>query len=268
MHKNVLVISMGKLSSIFIPLIKLRGYKGKVICNDHVSFESFSILKKIFKFISYLFSDALVVLTENDKQYLSKIINEKKIYVIRNISPFCDVVYSPYCSREKIAIAVGRLSYQKDFGRLIDVWAMANLLDWHLFIIGDGDEKNDLLHKIDHLGLKNISIIGAQKSIGDWYNKASVILMTSRYEGLPMVLIESKNYALPAIAINCKTGPNEIITNDGYVVDTNDSFVEKLRYFSENENLRETMSTNSIINSELYSSKKILEKWIKLFGDI
>mgnify|MGYP004705963203 CR=1 FL=1 len=264
---KTLVISMGKLSSIFIPILKLKRYNGMVLCNDHVSVESFSPLKRFVKFFSYFISDKVIVLTQNDKSYLSKFIPSKKVSVIPNISPFHGANSSSYESRQKIAIAVGRLSYQKNFHALVDLWYKANISDWELYIIGDGDEKDSLINKIKGYELDNVKLISAQKNISSWYDKASLILMTSRYEGLPMVLIESKNFGVPAISINCKTGPKEIICNDGYVVDDFNELKDRLNQLCKDTKLRKVMSENSHVNSSNYSPDAVINKWLNALKD-
>ncbi|CCP07702.1 putative glycosyltransferase [Erwinia amylovora MR1] len=87
--------------------------------------------------------------------------------------------------------------------------------------------------------------------------------MTSRYEGLPMVLIEAKNYALPAIAFDCKTGPAEIIKDDGYVVDyqSNELFTTQLNQLIASEQLRKNFAQAAWHNSADYGPELILKKW-------
>jgi len=261
----VIVISMGKLSSIMIPILKASAFTGKIICSDHVSIETFSLAKRLLKYISYWLSDEVIVLTEHDRIYLNKIFGVK-VKCIPNISSFNGFSCTEYTTRENIAVAIGRLSYQKNFNELIEIWHQSNINDWDLFIIGSGEEKLDLEKKITSLKLKNVKILPPIKNIEYWYNKASLLLMTSRYEGLPLVLIESKDFGVPALSLNCKTGPKEIIDNDGLLAENKEEFVKNLVNLTESKQLRCHFSQNAILNSRKYSKEMILKKWVKLFG--
>uniref|UniRef100_UPI001F4EDBBA glycosyltransferase n=1 Tax=Rosenbergiella epipactidis TaxID=1544694 RepID=UPI001F4EDBBA len=165
-------------------------------------------------------------------------------------------------------IAIGRLDYQKNFSRLIDIWSKTQTYDWKLEIIGSGKELPILEDKIKNLNISSINIIPATRDIESYYKKASLVLMSSRYEGLPMVLIEAKNFGLPVIAFDCKTGPREIIENDGYLINYNedDDFSNKLNLLLKNASLRESFSKNAILNSNKYSTKAILSQWNELIN--
>ncbi|WP_446924827.1 glycosyltransferase, partial [Klebsiella pneumoniae] len=124
--------------------------------------------------------------------------------------------------KEKIVLGVGRLTYQKNFMRLINIWKNIDTNGWRLCIVGDGEERKEILTFCRQNGIDNVEVYEATNNIDSWYKKSSALAMTSRYEGLPMVLIEAKNFGVPAIAFDCQTGPVEIIDNDGYVIDYDD----------------------------------------------
>jgi len=90
--------------------------------------------------------------------------------------------------------------------------------------------------------------------------------MTSRYEGLPMVLIEAKSFGLPVIAFDCKTGPQEIIRNDGVLVEYHDDehFVRALNELMFDHERRYVMSSIAIENALRYSESSIFEQWLKV----
>nr|EKX4894459.1 glycosyltransferase [Raoultella ornithinolytica] len=166
--------------------------------------------------------------------------------------------------KEKIAIAVGRLTYQKNFFRLIDIWKKRENKSWKLYIIGEGEDRDKLQEYITEDD--GVHLVGACKKIDEWYKRASLLLMTSRYEGLPMVLIEAKNFGLPVIAFDCKTGPSELIDNDGIVINYNDdeNFIVNLNKTLDDNVLLNEMMENALINSAFYEKNAIYAQWLKV----
>lgn len=264
-NHTVLIISMGKLSVQVSILAKLLGLKNRLICSDHVSINSFNPLVKRLKIFCYNLYDKVVVLNKNDFDYLkNKIYDKNKLSIIRNISPFDGLdKYHKYRSSSKTIISIGRLSYQKNFSRLIDLWRQSDYKDWELIIIGDGEEFVALNRLIALHKLKNVKLVPATREITSFYSKASLLLMTSRYEGLPMVLIEAKNFGIPVLAFDCKTGPSEIIDGDGVLVDykDNDSFIRKLNGLMCDSATRMKLSKKAHENSKFYSSEFIIKQW-------
>jgi glycosyltransferase involved in cell wall biosynthesis len=127
--------------------------------------------------------------------------------------------------REKTVLAVGRLSYQKGFDLLIEAWNKVGAHEegWKLQIVGSGEEDEKLYRLVKNLNLdSSLEFIPATKNIEQYYPKASFFVLSSRYEGYPLVLVEAMGFSLPCIAFDCKTGPREIIGNhkDGLLVET------------------------------------------------
>ncbi|HCQ7508163.1 TPA: glycosyltransferase, partial [Klebsiella pneumoniae] len=246
----IIVVSMGRLSAQIIPLLKVFKCKSEIICYDHVSIESFPTYIRMIKRIAYYLADKIVVLTDSDKRFIQDNYKIDNVYVIRNPSPFDENTIEPSELQHKIKkiLAVGRLTYQKNFHRLINLWSKIDSTGWELCIVGEGDDYESLINLCQRLELNNIKIKKPDKNIQLLYKESSILVMTSRYEGLPMVLIESKNFGLPVIAFDCKTGPAEIISNDGYLVDySNDcEFLIKLEKLMFNHELRKELSLNAI----------------------
>lgn len=263
-----IVISMGRLSVEISIIFKIFNLK-KLYLAEHTSFSSYNPIVKKLKIFSYKTAERVIVLTRYDKNILENNFNLNNISHIENINSYENYAYEPnYSSRDKIVIAVGRFCYAKNFQRLLNIWYKAETNGWSLLIIGDGPEKEKLKSMIEDLNLKNVNLIPFTKDIQDYYMKARLYVMTSRYEGLPMVLIESQYFSIPSISLDCKTGPSEIIDNEknGYLIDyNNDSeFIEKLNHFFNDEKIQNVFSLNAFNNSEKYSSVIILKKWHSL----
>ena len=119
-------------------------------------------------------------------------------------------VSQPATLGTKKVIAVGRFNHQKGFERLIDAWAMVvrEMPDWVLHIVGDGELRTELQQQIDCLNLSAHVILGrAEKDMISVYKDASILAMSSYYEGLPMVLLEAQAVGLPIVSFDCKCGP-------------------------------------------------------------
>ena len=172
-------------------------------------------------------------------------------------------------------MSVGRLCYQKNFGRLIDIayTVLKNNPDWTWDIYGDGDEYQELNIKIKRLGLENkIFLKGNVSDIYSKYREYAFIVMTSRYEGFPMTLLEASANALPLISFDIETGPNEIIKNNfnGFLCNPNDDneMICSISKLIESSELRKIMSKNSHSESYRFSIDRVTEEWIKLFNSM
>lgn len=222
-------------------------------------------------------ADAIITLTDKDKRMWCENLSVKgKIMSIPNPSPF-SVTDKVYNSNSKNIVAIGRLVPQKGFDLLIDVWKY--LYDnydieggWYLQIIGDGPDHFELAQKIRSYNLRDkIILVPGNNEISKFYENASFLCMTSRFEGLPMTLIEAQSFGLPIISYNCITGPEEIIsTESGFLVDMNDfkSFAEKVYYLINNLEVRRNMSYSSKREVIRFSTEKVLLKWENLLNEI
>lgn len=217
------------------------------------------------QFLKYY--DAFVVLTKEDASYWGKMHN---IHVIANAVPF-NSEKSALCDN-KIVISVGRLAYQKGYDMLVDVWknVSGKHPDWKLIVFGFGPEHDSLSKKISSLGLDDNVIINAPVSdIVSEYLNASIFVSSSRYEGLPMTLLEAMSCGLPCVSFACPCGPSEIINSgqNGYIVPLGDirQMSDRICQLIENNEQRKLLGMNARKSMENYSIENIMRKWIELF---
>lgn len=214
--------------------------------------------------------DKFVVLTNEDKGYWGSYSN---IIVIPNF-----ITSIPLCQsnvENKVCLAVGRLTYQKGFDLLINAWSIVKSKspDWQLQIYGSGELYADLNSLVNELHLNEVvKINDATNKIDQVYLSASIYLMSSRYEGLPMVLLEAHSYGLPVVSFACKCGPRDLIKDsiDGFLVSDGDveSLAAKMILLMENEALRKQMGQAAYQSSLKYTEDKIMAMWMKLFEEI
>lgn len=214
--------------------------------------------------------DRFVVLTEEDAKMWGEMPN---IRVIPNAANFIAQKYSD-CS-EKRVIAVGRLDYQKSFDRLILVWEKVHekMQDWRLDIFGQGEWKDMLQGMIDERGLQDVVRINAPtKNIGKEYSESSMLVMSSHYEGFPMVMIEAMACGLPAVSFDFKCGPKDIIKDgeNGVIVPDGDidALAEAMMKLMGDDELRKRMGENAKKVVETYSEEKVMNKWVSLYEEI
>ena len=216
--------------------------------------------------------DKFVVLTHEDKGYWGNLPN---IEVIPNAA----MQVSESCSdvTNKRVIAVGRLDYQKGFDRLIEAWewiqGTGKLTDWRLDIFGQGEWKEMLQRMIEEKGLQHsVQIHRPTKQIGEEYVKSSLLVMSSHYEGFPMVMIESMACGLPVVSFDYKCGPIDIIQHviNGLLVPEGDikALANAMMEVMTDETYRRMLSRNARKVVDTYSEEAVMEQWIRLFTSI
>ena len=213
--------------------------------------------------------DRFVVLTEEDSQMWGEMTG---IRVIPNAANFIAEKYSD-CS-EKRVIAVGRLDYQKSFDRLVLVWEKVHqqMSDWRLDIFGQGEWREMLQGMIDERGLQDsLRLMGPTKDIGKEYSESSMIVMSSHYEGFPMVMIEAMACGLPAVSFDFKCGPMDIIKEgaNGLIVPDGDidGLAEAMIRLMKDDELRRKMGEEAKKVVETFSEAKVMDKWVKLYEE-
>lgn len=125
--------------------------------------------------------------------------------------------------RRKIVLGVGRLAWEKGFDRLIAAFASVALRhpDWKLRIVGEGPMRDNLQRQMSESGLEQrADLLGWQCDIDACYRSADLFVLSSRYEGFPSALLEAMATGLPCLAVDCESGPREIIRSgvDGVLV--------------------------------------------------
>lgn len=242
--------------------------------NSGILSQKKALIKMFLNSIISKYSDIFVVLTKKDKD-LWAAAGVKNIEVISNPCSFknkneCKRGLSKNDGKLKF-INVGRLDYQKGLFDLIEIFYKLKDISfsWELNIYGDGSLYNLLMERINYLGLsKNIKIHKPIKDISDKYEDSDCFVMTSYYEGLPMVLIESLYFGLPIVSFDCDCGPSDIIKNDinGYLIKERsiENYSNSIRYLINNRAKLSELSYNSKILSDDYCIDRIMPYWINL----
>ncbi len=202
--------------------------------------------------------DRFVVLTQEDKSYWPDLPN---LRVIPNAKPFS--LSEPASLQSHTVLAVGRYTYQKGFDLLLKAWRMIDTKGWTLRIAGSGDALDDVPDNV---------VTGLSTDIVDEYRNAAFLVMSSRFEGLPMALLEAQAAGLPIVSFACKCGPKDVITDgeDGFLVPEGDigGLSNGMKRLMADESQRLSMGQAAFRNSERFDKEKIMSKWETLFQEL
>ena len=214
--------------------------------------------------------DGIVALTYEDKAL--NWCHQKNVHVIPN--PVC--AYSlPSSLESKRIIAVGRLTYQKNFSSLIRAFSsvVRQFPEWTLDIYGEGDEWDSLSAEIQAFGLTtSVRLMGSRTDIQGIMQDYSLFALTSKFEGFSLALLEAMSCGLPVVSYACPCGPKDIITDgvDGFLVPVGDEMLlaERICRLIENKELRKRMGAASYERSKDFAIERIIQKWMILFEDL
>ncbi len=218
-------------------------------------------------------SDYYVVLNQSYKRILEdKLFKGKSIEKIKVIpNPSVSGEHISVSEKEKIILYTGRLvKVPKRVDRLLSIWKRIEdkLNDWHLIILGDGEEKPHLEKISNDMNLKRVTFEGF-KPAEDYYRKASILCLTSDYEGAPLVITESQSYGVVPVTFDSSAGIREMIQDgaDGIIVKQGDVdlFSKELLKLASDNALRESMSKKCFDKSLENDLEKIGIRWVELF---
>lgn len=202
--------------------------------------------------------DRFVVLTEEDKGYWGDLRN---IRVIPNPRTF--TLPEPASLQSHTVLAVGRYTHQKGFDLLLKAWRSLDTEGWTLRIAGSGEPLGDLPSNV---------VTGPAEDIIEEYRNAAFLVMSSRYEGLPMVLLEAQAAGLPVVSFACKCGPKDVITDgeDGILVPEGDieGLAAGMKKLMDDMPLRRSMGAAAFSHSDRYDKERIMSLWENLFQEL
>jgi len=263
-------------SNIF-SIILSKIIDSKIIIRLNTSPEKYanSIFKKLFFKFFYNFSDEIIVNSYEFRKKLKKILNLDS-----------EVIYNPIALPRKInkkkinyfnnykdlkILSIGRLTDQKDHLTLIK---SLNLLKnegykFKLYLIGRGYNYNKILSEVKNYQLnKYIKLAGYKKKAYEFMNAANLFILSSRYEGLPNVLIEAQYFGIPIISSDCPSGPKEILLNGkaGTIFKTGNFYdlKNKIKNFIKKKNFFYKKTKYAKKNLHRFENKIIEEKYYKL----
>jgi glycosyltransferase involved in cell wall biosynthesis len=172
-----------------------------------------------------------------------------------------------FADRVPIICGVGRLVRQKGFDILLKAFrTITEKMDARLIILGEGPENEELSRLADNLAItEKVSFVGFQKNPYKFISKADIFVLSSRYEGLPMVILEAMACGRPVVSTDCKSGPRELLDNGkhGVLVPTEDidALSSAILKLLRDKALRERFSVSGKQQVKDFDAKKIVSKY-------
>ncbi|WP_238405556.1 glycosyltransferase [Segatella copri] len=242
----------------------------------------FAFKKVTSRAMAYIYrhSDLFLVLSpsyiEEFKRFIG-VSDDRYLQVLTNpITVEHDGYEYAFNEKQKEIIYVGRLDFvQKRVYRVIDTWNYLEerFPDWRLTIVGDGEDRENLENHVKYLGLKRVSFEGFQKPIY-YYKRASILLLTSDFEGFPLVLAECMSFGVIPAVYNSYSAVCDIIDDgkDGIVLPYHKNGYQAeeaagmIVNIMKDDGKREQMALAAIKKSKEYSVEKIYREWERVFN--
>lgn len=229
--------------------------------------------------LSYPRLDAVVALTKESAQWIASRTGARYVEVIPNPVTWPIPLQFPYLKPEdfvpearKLLLGVGRLTEQKGFDLLIEAFSRLapRFPKWVLVILGEGPMRCQLEDQVRVRKLQTrVMLPGVAGNIGEWYRRADVYVMSSRFEGFPNALLEAMACGTAVVSFDCPTGPGDIIRHgvDGLLVPNGniDALTEALSFLMENDDARHCFAQKAIEVRTRFSIETIALLWEKLF---
>ena len=263
---------------VALPAIIMAGRnRCKYVFCDHEALMSRWHERKItlVRYLAAVLSDKVVTLTRKNaldyqkhlhlsKKKMDYIYNSINENVIKNRSEQYDI-------NSKTILSVGRFSPEKGYDMMLDIAerVLKKHTEWKWVVYGTGETFSQIQNEVLQRGLEGKVILkGEVKDVSGIYKQAAMFVLTSRREGLPLVLLEAKVNHLPCVSFDIVSGPNEIIRDqvDGFLVEPFDKeeMINKIDQLIVDQELRMKMAYEADMDLEKFSAEEIVEKWRRL----
>ena len=215
-------------------------------------------------------ADIFGVLCENYGREIAKAIGvEYENSKFRVLTNHIDLKDTYVKQKQKEVYFIGRLNYTaKRVDRLLKVWHLIEDKhpDWCLNILGDGEEEQNLKALVKKLGLKRVNFLGFVANPQPYYDRASIVCLTSTFEGWPMVQLEAQANGCATIAFDCSAGVREILSpawENGVLIKPFDikAYAEALSKLMGNDELRTQIAENGREALVRFSPENTFKQW-------
>lgn len=180
--------------------------------------------------------------------------------------------------KEKEVLFVGRIDKtQKRVDRIIETWSQLESIysNWRLTIVGDGPDRDSIDSLARDKGLARISFEGFRSPVA-YYKRASVLVLTSEFEGFPLVLAECMSFGVVPVVYDSYPAVRDIINNgvNGLIVEPRqggfaaEDMAAAMDRLMRDDSLRQKMAKEAIKTSEKYSINNIYRKWMKVLSEL
>jgi glycosyltransferase involved in cell wall biosynthesis len=219
--------------------------------------------------------DVLVALTEGDVEAYRELL-DGRLRLARIPNTVHDLDGGDPDLGRPVALAAGRLTRQKGFDLLIPAWAPVARAhpEWKLRICGKGDQKAELLGLIEQHGLEDsVELAGPATNMGVEFAGASIFVLSSRFEGFPLILIEAMSKGLGVVSFDCPTGPSDIVDDhrNGLLVQPHrdvEALSAALTEMVADEDLRRRCGAAAAETARQFTIEAVGPMWDELLQDL
>lgn len=266
----VLLNGLTTACSVLALLMFSPGIAARCICCDHNHFNARSRLWRALRNRLYRGVAAVVSLSQADAPRFAAI--NPRTQVIYNASNLrADAPAEPLATAAPLVLAVGRHVAQKGFDLLLQAWVavQAQMPAARLRIVGEGPLRGELQRLSQDLGVAgSVQWLPPTPQVQSHFRAAQAFVLPSRYEGMPLALLEAQALGVPAVAFDCPTGPAEVLSADtGIVVPAGDTAAlsAALLKLLSDASLRQRMAHAAIARSaQRFSPQQHLQRWTDL----
>ena len=270
------VVSFIDKTNVLVLLATL-GLGVPVIVSEHIDPREYSVGRVTagLRRMLYPSAGAVVVLTAGISQWARRIVGKEAIYVIPNpiSEQFLGSHGSNGTSVQNTIVAIGRMEPQKGFDRLLAAFAKCaeRHPEWTLRIVGEGSERPSLQKLAIKFGLKSrIRLDTVTKEPEKVLRNSDLFVLSSRYEGFPMVLLEAMACGLPVISFDCPSGPREMIRDgiDGVLVPPDDveALAKAMDSLMGDQQKRRRLAAHAVEVTERFGLPRVMAMWSEVLG--
>lgn len=217
---------------------------------------------------------ALTVLTERDRRAYERHLNGR-VRLARMPNTVRPLAGGPADLSARTVLTAGRIHPQKGFDLLVAAYAQvaARHPDWRLRICGAGRDRDALEAQVHALGLADVvTLPGPVRDMGAEMAAASLFVLSSRYEGLPLVLLEAMSLSMGVVSFDCPTGPSDIVADheNGLLVAPRDvdALAAAVCEMIEDEPLRRRCAAAAVLTAGAYDIAAIGPRWEALLEEL
>ena len=257
-----------------LTLLATRGLKLKVLVSERTD----PMIYDVGRFWQWLrrqvypTANYLIVQNQQVRSFFQPMLGDK-VCVIPNpvLPPAVEIGETPFLPARPVVLTIGRLSREKGYDILIQAFAQVHKRnpDWHLLILGEGPQRAELEKLVSQFGLKGIiHLPGRVKNPFDYYRKADLFVLPSRFEGMPNALCEAMVHGLAVIAANYSAGVSEIVEDgvNGVLVPPEDiaGLAAALENLMTDPERRDRLGQQAIKAGARFGVERVMQMWEEL----
>lgn len=286
-NKIDVVVSFGESANVYSIM---SGHRAKTIISSRVALKEslaganlYTLFYRVFVNFLYPRADMLVAVSEELGEQMRRIVsNQDKVTVIPNlyhVEEICNRSKEPlptemaFLEKKRFILNVGSLCYQKGQDMLLTIFSEVHRHcdELLLVIMGHGAWKEKLQKQSVLLGVSDrVVFIDFDVNTYRYMDRASVFVLTSRYEGFPNVLVEAMICGAPVVAFDCPTGPREILGDGKYgflVVDRSlCQAAQAISSLIDDDSLNMKMRLSGAQRAKSYSAENVINKWVQVLS--